>query len=186
MHGQTVITSLLPLLSLSLAAPLQTRDYPDFVLTSLNAIFPYSGVYGDENVDSFVNVGLTYPDPSSTTGATLSTTCSVNWPSGTAPAPTSWTACANSTVQFRLPTDGWTSTTNFRVEFWEQLNANGSGLEATHYVKMDPSEPSDPASVMFCYQKGKFNPLTCTLTGPYGTSATTVPMTATEESAIPN
>ncbi|KAI1458210.1 hypothetical protein F4805DRAFT_150772 [Annulohypoxylon moriforme] len=178
MYGQAIITSILPLLSLSLALPVEQRDTTEFTLTSLDATFPESGVYGDENVDSFVNVGLTY-------GATLNTTCRVSWPAGTSPGPTAWTACADKDIQFRLPTDGWTSTTNFRVEFWEQLTPDGSGLDATHYIAMNPSNPNDPASVMFCLQKGKFNPLTCTLTGPYGESARTVSMTATKEDAIP-
>ncbi|KAI0888080.1 uncharacterized protein GGS22DRAFT_155049 [Annulohypoxylon maeteangense] len=187
MYGQTIITSLLPLLSLSLALPLEPRDTTtDFTLTSLGATFPYSGVYGDESVNSHVNVGLSYPDPSSTSGATLNTTCSVSWPAGTNPGPTAWTPCADGKVQFRLPTNGWTSTTNFRVEFWEQLNSDGSGLEATHYIQMDPSNPSNPAAVMFCLQMGKFNPLTCSLTGPYGQTPRTVSMAATEESAIPS
>ncbi|KAI2462820.1 hypothetical protein F4781DRAFT_172355 [Annulohypoxylon bovei var. microspora] len=186
MHSQTIITSLLPLLSLSLALPLEPRDTPEFTLTSLSATFPDPGVYGVDAVDSFVNVALTYPDASSTSGATLDTTCSVNWAYGTNPGPTAWTPCADTAVQFRLPTDGWTSTTNFRVEFWEQLTSDGSGLDATHYIDMNPGNPSDPNAVMFCLQKGKFNPLTCTLTGPYGESATTVSMAATEESAIPN
>ncbi|KAI1208188.1 uncharacterized protein F4807DRAFT_461914 [Annulohypoxylon truncatum] len=178
--------SLLPLLSLSRALPLEVRDVPDFTLTSLDATFPYSGVYGDESVNSFVNVALSYQNPSSTIVDTLNTTCGVSWPAGTNPGPTNWTNCADTNMQFRLPTDGWTSTTNFRVEFWEQLTSDGSGLEATHYIEMDPSDPTNPAAVMFCLQKGKFNPLTCSLTGPYGESATTVSMTATEETARPN
>jgi hypothetical protein len=117
MHGPAVLASILPALSCALAHPLRQRDTSDFTITSLNATFPYPyPPYGLDAVDSSVNVGLTYPGADSSLS---STTCSVGWPSGTNPGPTDWTACADAALQFRLPTDGWTSTTNFRVEFWQ-------------------------------------------------------------------
>ncbi|KAI1403218.1 hypothetical protein F4819DRAFT_236757 [Hypoxylon fuscum] len=186
MHTSTILTSLLPLSSLALALPLESRDAPEFTLTSLSATFPYPGVYGVDEVDSFVDISLTYPDSSSANGATLTTTCGVNWPKGTTPGPTAWTPCANTALQFRLPADGWTSNTNFRVEVWETLTADGAGLDASHIIASDPGNSSNPNALMFCLQKGKFNPLTCTLTGPYGSTPETVVMPATAESARPN
>ncbi|KAI1104091.1 hypothetical protein F4804DRAFT_206239 [Jackrogersella minutella] len=184
MYSSIILTSLLPLLSHAL--PVSPRDAPEFAISSLSATFPYPGVYGVDSVNSFVNVALTYPDASSTNGSTLSTSCRVDWPAGTNPGPTAWTPCTDAAVQFRLPADGWTSDTNFRVEFWEQLTSDGSGLDATNYLTFDPGNSSDPNAYLFCLQMGKFNPLTCTLTGPYGESARTVVMSGTEESARPN
>ncbi|KAI0101925.1 hypothetical protein GGR51DRAFT_528955 [Nemania sp. FL0031] len=174
-------------LPLAFAHPLKSRDGPEFVITDLRATFPYkSGPYGDPSVNSVLTISVTYPDPSSTTGATLSTTCSLNWPEGTDPAPTEWTACADPTLQFRLPSDGFTSTTRFTVELWETLTADGTGLDASQVLASDPGNSSDPDGYMFCLQMGKFNPLTCTLTGPYGQSQRTVIMPAVEEASRPN
>ncbi|KAK6948490.1 hypothetical protein Daesc_010257 [Daldinia eschscholtzii] len=186
MYKQILLTSTLSLLSPALAFPLERRDTPKFTITSLSATFPYPGVYGVDSVDSFVNVAVTYPDPSSTSGATLNTTCRVDWPAGTNPGPTEWTPCADSALQFRLPTDGWSSTTNFRVELFEELASDGSGLDASQVLKSNPGNPSDPDTYMFCLQMGKFNPLTCTLTGPMGQSPRTVVMPTTEVPARPN
>ncbi|KAI1764176.1 hypothetical protein GGR53DRAFT_330257 [Hypoxylon sp. FL1150] len=177
------IPTILPLLSLALALPLEPRDDPKFTINSLSATFPYPGVYGKPTVNSFVNIAVAYPDPSSTSGATLNTTCSVSWPEGTAPGPTAWTPCGDSALQLRLPTEGWTSTTNFEVELWETTTTDGAGLDATQILT---SGPSDPNGQMFCIQMGKFNPLTCTLTGPYGSTPRTVVMDATEETSQPN
>ncbi|KAI0835634.1 hypothetical protein F5Y06DRAFT_275916 [Hypoxylon sp. FL0890] len=186
MYRLAILTSVLPLLSPTLALPLEPRDAPVFNITSLSATFPYPGVYGKPTVDSFVDVAISYPDLSSTNEPIINTTCSVNWPAGTDPGPTAWTTCANAALQFRLPEDGWTGTTNFRVEFWDELKPDGSGLDITHYLTSDPGNSSDPNAYMFCLQMGKFNPLTCTLTGPMGESERTVVMSATEESARPN
>ncbi|KAJ8115614.1 hypothetical protein ONZ43_g4629 [Nemania bipapillata] len=166
--------------------PLKSRDAPEFVITDLGATFPYpQGPYGVPSVNSNLVISVTYPDPSSTTGATLSTTCSLNWPKGTDPAPTEWTPCADPALQFRLPADGWTSTTNFTVELWETLTASGNGLEGSQLIVDDPANPSDPDAYIFCLQKGKFNPLTCTLTGPFGQTQRTVVIPAAEESSRP-
>ncbi|OTA60670.1 hypothetical protein K449DRAFT_74233 [Hypoxylon sp. EC38] len=186
MHRPTLLPSLLPLLSLAIALPLETRDTPVFNITSLSATFPYPGVYGVNSVNSFVDVALSYSDISYTNEETLNTTCRVDWPAGTNPGPTAWTPCADAALQFRLPADGWKSTTNFRVEFWEELTPDGAGLDITHYLTSNPANSSDPNAYMFCIQMGKFNPLTCTLTGPMGGSTRTVVMSATEESARPN
>ncbi|KAI4860356.1 hypothetical protein F4820DRAFT_110294 [Hypoxylon rubiginosum] len=185
MHSLTIPTTLLPLLSLALALPLEPRDTPEFTITSLGATLPYPGVYGLPAVDSHVSIAVTYPDPSSTSGSTLNTTCRVDWPSGTNPGPTDWTPCGDPTLQFRLPADGWTSDTNFQVELWETMTSNGAGLDATQILASNPGNPSDPNAYMFCLQMGKFNPLTCTLTGPYGQTPRTVVMVPTQESAQP-
>ncbi|KAI0138637.1 hypothetical protein F4776DRAFT_619303 [Hypoxylon sp. NC0597] len=186
MYRSTILPSLLPLLSLALALPLEPRDTPVFNITSLSATFPYPGVYGVDSVNSFVNVALSYPDISSANEETISTACRVDWPAGTNPGPTAWTPCTDAALQFRLPADGWTGTTSFRVEFWEELTPDGAGLDTSHYLTSNPGNPSDPNAYMFCLQMGKFNPLTCTLTGPMGQSTRTVVMSATEESARPN
>ncbi|KAI8623493.1 hypothetical protein F5Y19DRAFT_458329 [Xylariaceae sp. FL1651] len=187
MYASATLSTLLPLLSFSLALPLEARDAPALTITDLRATFPYPyGPYGDNSVNSFVNIVLSYPDTSSTAGTTLSTTCSVNWPAGTNPGPTAWTACADLALQFRLPADGWTSTTNFRVELWQTLTSEGAGLDASHILTSNPGNPSDPNALMFCLQMGKFNPLTCTLTGPLGQSQRTVAMSTVQESIIPN
>lgn len=126
MHTSVLLTALTTVIPLALAHPLKGRDAQSLTITSLGATFPYPyPPYGLDAVDSHVSVGLSYPDASSADGAALSTTCRVDWPSGTSPGPTEWTACTDTTVQFRLPADGWTSTTNFRVEFWETLTPEG-------------------------------------------------------------
>lgn len=125
MFKLAIPTTLLPLLSLALALPLEPRDAPEFTITSLSATFPYPGVYGKPTVYSFVDLKVTYPDPSSASGATLNTTCRVDWAEGTNPGPTSWTPCADEALQLRLPTEGWNSTTKFEVELWETMTSNG-------------------------------------------------------------
>ncbi|KAI2629553.1 hypothetical protein GGR54DRAFT_585591 [Hypoxylon sp. NC1633] len=185
MYMKNSITSLLTLLPLGLALPLEPRDAPEFNITGLSATFPYPGVYGDTSVNSYVNIALAYPDASSIDGSTLTTTCRVDWPAGTNPGPTVWTPCADPSMQFRLPAEGWSSNTNFRVEVWETLTPEGAGLDATHYLTFNPGNSGDPNAYLFCLQMGKFNPLTCSLTGPYGQSARTVVMSATESGARP-
>lgn len=183
MYAHTLAWSLLPL---ALALPLESRDEAaQFVITALGARFPYPGVYGVDAVDSFVNIQVTYPDPASDSGATLSTSCSVNWPKGTDPGPTDWSVCADPSVQFRLPSDGWTRDTNFNAEIWQTLTDSGSGLDGSHIIASNPGNPSDPNALMFCLQMGKFNPLTCTLTGPYGQSPRTVILPAVAKAARP-
>ncbi|KAK6069385.1 hypothetical protein SCUP234_10697 [Seiridium cupressi] len=187
MHGQTIFASLLPVLPLTLAHPLQPRDTSEFTITSLSATFPYPyPPYGLDSVDSFVGVAVTYPDASSTDGATLSTTCRVDWPAGTNPGPTAWAECADPALQFRLPTDGWTGTTNFNVELFQTTTSTGTGLDASHILTSNPGNSSDPNAYMFCLQKGKFNPLTCTLTGPYGQTQRTVVLSTSGVSSRPN
>lgn len=127
MYTLSILKSLLPLLPLTLALPLESRDTtPQFNITSLGATFPYPGVYGVDSVNSYVNIAVSYPDSSSTNeSAVLSTSCRVDWPAGTTPGPTSWAPCTDTALQFRLPAEGWTSYTNFRVELWEQLKSDG-------------------------------------------------------------
>ncbi|KAI0383664.1 hypothetical protein F5Y04DRAFT_269928 [Hypomontagnella monticulosa] len=175
MHSQNILTRLLPLFSLGLALPLEARDATDFNITSLSATFPYPGVYGVDSVNSFVEIALSYPDPASS-DASLTTTCRVDWPAGTPPAATAWAACADPDVVFRIAS--LTSTNNFSVGVFQQRSVDGEGLSATHVLTSNPGNPSDPNAYMFCLQKGKFNPLTCSLTGPYGSTPRIVEMTS--------
>ncbi|KAI1160049.1 hypothetical protein F5B18DRAFT_634295 [Nemania serpens] len=189
MHTASAMRSLFPLafaLPLASAHPVEPRDAPQFVITDLGATFPYpNSPYGVPSVDSVLTISVTYPDPSSPTESTLSTTCSLNWPKGTDPAPTAWTPCVDPALQLRLPTDGWTRTTNFTVELWETLTPSGTGLVASQLLTSDLGNPSDPNAYMFCIQKGKFNPLTCTLTGPTGQIQRQVVMPAVGENSRP-
>ncbi|ETS86296.1 hypothetical protein PFICI_00124 [Pestalotiopsis fici W106-1] len=187
MHGQAILATALPLVSYAIARPLESRDAStDITITKLSATFPSSGPYGDPEVDSFVTISVTYPDPAAADSATLSTTCTVSWPSGTDPAPTEWTDCVDPTLSFRLPTDGWTSTGNFQVELWETLTSDGAGLDAAHLLRMNPSDPSSADSLLWCQTYGKFTATQCTLSGPYGQTPRTVTISATEGSARPN
>ncbi|KAK6221321.1 hypothetical protein LQW54_001420 [Pestalotiopsis sp. IQ-011] len=187
MHSQALLATILPLLSSAIARPVvEQRDAStDITITSLSATFPSTGVYGSGDVDSFVTVGVTYPAPNDTT-TTTTTTCTVSWPSGTDPAPTEWTDCADAPLQLRLPADGWTSSGNFRVELWEALTSDGTGLDAAHLLQMNPNDPSSENSLLWCQTYGKFRPTQCTLSGPYGQTARTLTISATEESARPN
>ncbi|KAI1339093.1 hypothetical protein F5Y15DRAFT_384773 [Xylariaceae sp. FL0016] len=184
MHTSIALIGILPSLSFGLALPLQARDTSEFNITGLSATFPYPGFDGVDEVDSYVSISVSYPAPASTDGAALSTTCRVDWAKGTDPGPTEWTPCVDTSMQFRLPADGWTNDENFRVELWEDLS-DGSGLDASHILKAGPAYGGDPDAYMFCIQKGKFNPLTCDFTGPYGSTHNTVVMPTTEESTRP-
>ncbi|KAI0179590.1 hypothetical protein GGR52DRAFT_570470 [Hypoxylon sp. FL1284] len=186
MHSLAIPTTLLPLLSLALGRPLEPRDTAEFTITSLSGTFPSPPPYGVPSVNSSVSIAVTYPDPSSATGATLDTSCKVGWPAGTTPGPTAWTPCDDSTLQFRMTADGWTSYANFEVELWETMTAEGAGLDATQIIRSDPGNSSDPNAYMFCLQKGKFNPTTCSLDGPLGTTPRTIVMTPITESSRPN
>ncbi|KAI1178511.1 hypothetical protein F4777DRAFT_537979 [Nemania sp. FL0916] len=173
-------------LPLALAVPLEPRDGPEFVLTGLAGTFPYPyPPYGDYSVNSKLVISVTYPDPSSTTGPPLNTTCSVGWPEGIDPAPTGWTPCAAPSLEFRLPAYGYTSDTNFTLELWETTSSTGSGLFGSQILRSNPGNPSDPYGYLFCIQKGKFNPLTCDLTGPLGQGSGRVTIPAVEEAVIP-
>lgn len=181
--------SLLPLalaLPLASAHPVERQQGSQFVITNLGATFPYpNSPYGVPAIDSFVTISVNYPDPSSPTESTLDTTCTLRWPRGTDPGPTAWTPCADPALQFRLPVNGWTSTTNFAVELWETLTTSGTALDASHILTSSPGNTSDPNTYMFCLQMGKFNPLTCTLTGPMGQSQRQVVMPTVEEGSRP-
>ncbi|KAI0466928.1 hypothetical protein F4859DRAFT_526201 [Xylaria cf. heliscus] len=183
MHTPIIVWSFIPI---TFAAALHSRDAPEFTITDLGATFPYPfPPYGLPSVNSFVEISVTYPDPTSSVGTTLNTTCSVGWPEGTDPGPTEWTLCASPSLQFRLSPDGWTSTTNFTVELWETLTSSGSGLDASHILTSNPGNPNDPDSYIFCLQMGKFNPLTCTLTGPMGQMPRIVVLPVVKQSSRP-
>ncbi|KAI1265410.1 hypothetical protein F5Y18DRAFT_435818 [Xylariaceae sp. FL1019] len=162
--------ALLLLCSFALGHPLEARNKTSadsFVLTALSATFPSDGAYGLTSADSSLTIHLDYPDPDKR-GKRLSTICSAGWPKGTVLGPTNWIPCEDSAVQFRLPKRGWESPTRFTLEGWQELSTNGVGLDAVQELAMDPANPSDPTAFLFCVQRGKFNPLSCDLTGPYG------------------
>ncbi|KAI1074811.1 hypothetical protein F5B20DRAFT_427435 [Whalleya microplaca] len=187
MHAPTMLASLLPLLPLTLALPLESRAIHEFDITALSAKLPVSGTYGTGAIDSSISITVNYPDASSTTGANLTTTCSYAWPASITPGPTNWTQCTDPALQWRLPEKGWTSTTNYRVEVYQSLtdDAAGAGLDATHYLDMNPSVTSDPSAYLSCIQMGKFTPLICQLSGPLSAHPAPVVMYASEESTRP-
>ncbi len=125
MHTPTLLASGLSLLSLAIALPLESRATYEFDITALSASLPVDGVYGTGPRDSPISITVTYPDASSSDDSTLSTTCNYVWPSGTSPGPTDWTPCDNADLQWRLPANGWTSRTNYRVEVYQTLTDSG-------------------------------------------------------------
>ncbi|KAI1359935.1 hypothetical protein F5Y08DRAFT_318346 [Xylaria arbuscula] len=180
------ITSLIPLLPLALALPHHSRQVTnEFDLTELHGTFPTSGVYGTGPIDSSLSVTVTYPDPSSTTGARLSTTCSYAWPASIGPGPTDWTTCTDASVQWRLPADSWTSYGNYRVEVYQTLTSDGAGLDASHQLVVAPGMSSNPDAYLSCLQMGKFTPTICQLNGPLSALPGPVVMSASEESVRP-
>ncbi|KAI3325319.1 hypothetical protein HD806DRAFT_472924 [Xylariaceae sp. AK1471] len=186
MHAFSSVASLLPLLTLGLALPHERRTTHEFDITALSGRFPTDGPYGTGPIDSSLSITITYPDASSTSGATLSTTCSYAWPASIAPGPTAWTVCQDPSVQWRLPTNGWTNFGNYRVEIYQTLAANGAGLDATHYLTVNPGVTSDPSAYLSCLQMGKFTPDICQLNGPLSAHPGPVVMYASEETAIPS
>src|SRR5437868_5024892 len=109
MHALSSLTSVLPLLPFALALPHKRQTAQEFEITALSGRFPVNGPYGTGPINSSLGITVTYPDASSASGATLSTTCSYAWPASIAPGPTDWTVCEDSSVQWRLPSDGWTN-----------------------------------------------------------------------------
>ncbi|KAI1264920.1 hypothetical protein F5Y18DRAFT_71007 [Xylariaceae sp. FL1019] len=182
MHTST-LTLIPSLLGLALAKPISRQSSPTFTITDLSATYPYPfPPYGLDEVDSHLTISVTYPTVSDPT-ATTSTTCTISWPKGTPPAPSStWTPCSDPTLEFRLPVSGWSSDTHFTVEFWETTSSEGAGLQGSTLLT---SGPADPSGKLFCIQKGKFNPLTCTFNGPFGSTQNTVVIPAVEESQQP-
>lgn len=120
-----MLASFLPVLPLSLAAAVARQTTYEFEITALSASLPVNGVYGTGPRDAPISITVTYPDPSSPNGGTLSTTCSHLWPASIPPSPTEWAPCADSALQWRLPAEGWTSAGNYRVDLYETLNADG-------------------------------------------------------------
>ncbi|KAI0969001.1 hypothetical protein F4678DRAFT_177068 [Xylaria arbuscula] len=180
------LTSLVSLLPLSFALPHGRQVLHEFDLTELHGTFPTAGVYGTGPINSSLGVTITYPDPSSTNGSNLTTTCSYAWPASDGVGPTDWTTCEDPSVQWRLPTNGWSNYNNYRVEFYQTLTADGAGLDATHYLTVDPGVPSDPSAYLSCLQMGKFTPTICELDGPLSALQGPVVMYASEETERPN
>ncbi|KAH9897436.1 hypothetical protein F4778DRAFT_783019 [Xylariomycetidae sp. FL2044] len=175
-----MLSTLIPLLPLALALPLESRDATDFDITALHASLPVNSVYGSGPIAS--SLGITV-----TVGSDLSTTCSFNWPKETAPGPFDWTACADATVSWRLPASGWTSDVNFVVDVYQATSgdATGAGLYASRHVDSNPGNSSDPDAYISCIEYGKFQPLTCQLDGPLSIHSSPIVMAATEESSRP-
>ncbi|TGJ88467.1 hypothetical protein E0Z10_g331 [Xylaria hypoxylon] len=186
MRAISTITPIVSLLPLALSIPHGRQVLHEFDITELQGTFPTNGVYGTGPIDSSLSITVTYPDPSSTGGANLTTTCSYAWPASPGPGPTDWTVCQDPSVQWRLPTNGWTSYTNYRVELYQTLTADGAGLDATHYLTFSPGGASDPSAYLSCLQMGKFNPTRCQLNGPLSAHPGPVVMYASEETARPN
>ncbi|KAI0160535.1 hypothetical protein GGR57DRAFT_455662 [Xylariaceae sp. FL1272] len=125
MHASSLY--LLPsLLGLATAKPISRQSSPSFTITDVSATYPYPiPPYGLDEVDSHLTLSVSFPSASDLT-TTLSTTCTISWPKGTPPAPSStWTPCSDSTLEFRLPENGWTADTHFTVEFWETTSSEG-------------------------------------------------------------
>ena len=124
MHTLSVLSFILPAL-LSRAATVEPRTTYEFDITALSASLPVDGVYGTGPRDAPISITVTYPDPSSTSGGTLSTTCDHLWPASTPPSPFEWTPCADPALQWHLPADGWTNAGNYRVDLYQTLEADG-------------------------------------------------------------
>lgn len=126
MRTPTMLTSVIALLPLALALPLESREANEFDIVSLGATLPYkSGPYGSGDVDSFLTISVTYPDVSSTSEATLTTQCTHDWPKGTDPNAFEWAPCDDPALQWRLPADGWVYQTNYVVELFLPKGDNG-------------------------------------------------------------
>ncbi|KAI0871778.1 hypothetical protein GGS24DRAFT_503445 [Hypoxylon argillaceum] len=186
MRALSGIISIVPLLLLAVAAPHKRQTDHEFDITALNGRFPTGGPYGTGPIASSLSITINYPDASSTTGAILTTTCSYSWPASTPPGPTDWSVCEDTSVQWRLPTDGWTNFVNYRVEVYQTISPDGAGLDATHYLTQNPGMSSDPNAFLSCIQMGKFNPDVCQLNGPLSVHPGPVVMYATEETARPS
>ncbi|KAI0432732.1 hypothetical protein F5Y09DRAFT_339287 [Xylaria sp. FL1042] len=186
MRAINSLTSIISLLPLALSIPHGRQVLHEFDLTGLYGSFPTAGVYGTGPINSSLSVTITYPDPSSTSGANLTTSCYYAWPASISPGPTDWTACEDPSVQWRLPSKGWTSYGNYRVEFYQTLTADGAGLDATHYLDVNPTMTNDPSAYLSCLQMGKFTPTICQLNGPLSALPGPVVMYASEETARPN
>ncbi|KAL9106455.1 MAG: hypothetical protein Q9227_008543 [Pyrenula ochraceoflavens] len=122
----------------------------------MTASFPVGPPYGTSS--SFapsIQFTLDYPP----NGA--STTCSYTWPAGSQGSATSWTACADSSVQFQFPADGYVALGNFVLAVRETSSPNLSGS-----VKITSNNQQDPNAYLSCIQYGKFQPSTCQLNGP--------------------
>ncbi|RWA12858.1 hypothetical protein EKO27_g2234 [Xylaria grammica] len=186
MRAISTLTPIVSLLPLALAIPHGRQVVHEFDLTELHGTFPTNGVYGTGPIDSSLSISVTYPDPSSDSGANLTTTCSTAWPASIGPGPTDWATCEDSSVQWRLPADGWSSYGNYRVELYQTLTDDGAGLDATHYLTFNPSTTSDPNAYLSCLQMGKFTPTICQINGPLSRVPGPVVMYASEETARPN
>ncbi|KAF2714498.1 hypothetical protein K504DRAFT_5167 [Pleomassaria siparia CBS 279.74] len=186
MYTPTILTSLLLTLPLALARPLDPRAIHEFSITSLSATLPIDGPQGTGPIDSNIGITVAYPDAASTSGANSSTTCSFAWPASTPPGPTDWTPCVDTALEWRLPANGWTSQRNYRVEIYQTLTSDGAGLSATHNLKMNPGQSTDPDAYLSCIQMGKFTPDRCQLNGPLSARPGPVIMSAVEESARPS
>ncbi|KAI1253700.1 hypothetical protein MGN70_004092 [Eutypa lata] len=181
-----MLTSVIALLPLALALPLESREANEFDIVSLGATLPYkSGPYGSGDVDSFLTISVTYPDVSSTSEATLTTQCTHDWPKGTDPNAFEWAPCDDPALQWRLPADGWVYQTNYVVELFLPKGDNGSGLDASHQLRQDPNHVL-PNAYLSCIQMGKFQPLRCDLGGPLAALQGPVVMPGDEVSSRPN
>jgi hypothetical protein len=142
-------------------------------ITALSANLPVGPPYGYTGQTS-LSVTVSH-----TTGTT---TCSTSWPGTPAPF-TTWAACADPSVQWRVPTPGWTGGASFEVDLYVS-NADG-GLTGSHTLDMNPGDSSDPNAYLSCIQYGKFTPLVCNLGGPLAAQQPPVEFSVTQVSALP-
>ncbi|KAI0508736.1 hypothetical protein F5B22DRAFT_381828 [Xylaria bambusicola] len=184
MHAISSLTSIITLLPIALAMPHGRQVVHEFDLTELHGTFPSDGPYGTGPINSSLSIKVTYPDPSSTDGANLTTTCSYAWPASVSPGPIDWTACEDPSVAWRL--NNWTSSGNYRVELYQTLTADGAGLDASHQLTVAPGMPSNPNAYLSCLQMGKFTPTVCQINGPLSALPGPVVMYASEEAVRPN
>lgn len=126
MHTSSMLTSPLALSALALAVPLQPRAIQTLNITGLDATLPQNGPYGTGPIDSSLNITIVYADTSSDNdSATLTTDCSYGWLASDTPGPFDWTPCVDSALEWRLPSDGFINSRNYRVEVFQTLTTDG-------------------------------------------------------------
>ncbi|KAI1157583.1 hypothetical protein F5B18DRAFT_644539 [Nemania serpens] len=160
MHIISSIASCFIVIPLAHSLPQKHQPKHEFQITALNGKFPVNGPYGTGPIQSSLSVTITYPG-SSKGGAALTTTCDHSWPASTHPGATDWTACQNSSVQWRLPAAGFSCS---------------AGFHATQDLTQNPGASNDPNAFLSCLQMGKMSPEVCQLNGPLSAHAGPVVM----------
>ncbi|KAI1269275.1 hypothetical protein F5Y18DRAFT_439816 [Xylariaceae sp. FL1019] len=166
MQAWSVLLAGLAMLS---SAAARIDDYPaahEFAITSLTGKFQASGSAAGSPFDAALQITLNYTmDPAAAEGETVDTICNLGWDKAEGPGPTNWTLCDTPAVQWRLPSEGWSSTHNFHVDVFQTTDYNGAGLYGTHGLIVSPGNRSNPDAYLSCIQMGKYQPDTCTING---------------------